>query len=95
MSINNEVHWLVTCIVKYWALQNGLKHRQLFTSYALVWLVLFYLMSINIVPPLVKLMNMVPKKNRITIEGLSIKLLKNTIRNTNKIKCLPTCNQKL
>ncbi|XP_050441887.1 terminal uridylyltransferase Tailor-like isoform X2 [Adelges cooleyi] len=69
LSINNEVHWLVTCIVKYWALQNGLKHRQLFTSYALVWLVLFYLMSINIVPPLVKLMNMVPKKNRITIEG--------------------------
>jgi len=43
---------MVCAVVKYWALQNDLKNQTMFTSYALAWLVLFYLMTVNIVPPL-------------------------------------------
>lgn len=46
------MHWVVCAVVKHWALQNDLKNQSMFTSYALAWLVLFYLMTINVVPPL-------------------------------------------
>lgn len=49
------VKWLVYVVVKYWAIRNNLKGPNEFTSYALVWLVLFYLMTENVVPPLVEL----------------------------------------
>jgi len=43
---------MVCAVVKHWALQNDLKNQSMFTSYALAWLVLFYLMTVNVVPPL-------------------------------------------
>lgn len=50
--MDERVHWIVCAVVKRWALQNDLKNQSMFTSYALAWLVLFYLMTIEVVPPL-------------------------------------------
>lgn len=50
--MNERVHWVVCAIVKRWALQNDMKHQSMFTSFALTWLVLFYLMATEVVPPL-------------------------------------------
>ncbi|XP_050519951.1 uncharacterized protein LOC126893621 [Daktulosphaira vitifoliae] len=69
LSIHKNVRWIVCLIVKHWAVQNNLKHQKQFTNYALVWLVLFYLMTVNLVPPLIELMTMVSKKKRVIIEG--------------------------
>ncbi|XP_050432069.1 uncharacterized protein LOC126840408 [Adelges cooleyi] len=52
LMLDKRVHWVVCAVVKRWALQNNLKNQGMFTSYALAWLVLFYLMTINVVPPL-------------------------------------------
>uniref|UniRef100_A0A2S2QSL2 Speckle targeted PIP5K1A-regulated poly(A) polymerase n=2 Tax=Sipha flava TaxID=143950 RepID=A0A2S2QSL2_9HEMI len=52
LTLDKRVHWIVCAVVKRWALQNDLKNQSMFTSYALVWLVLFYLMTIDVVPPL-------------------------------------------
>lgn len=52
LMLDKRVHWTVCAVVKRWALQNNLKNQTMFTSYALAWLVLFYLMTINVVPPL-------------------------------------------
>jgi len=51
--LNERVHWVVCAVVKRWALQNDMKNQSMFTSYALAWLVLFYLMTIDVVPPLI------------------------------------------
>jgi len=50
--LDKRIHWIVFAVVKHWALQNDLKNQSMFTSYALAWLVLFYLMTVNVVPPL-------------------------------------------
>jgi len=50
--LDERVHWIVCAVVKRWALQNDMKNQSMFTSYALAWLVLFYLMTIDVVPPL-------------------------------------------
>jgi len=63
------VKWLVCVIVKIWALQNGLKDRNLFTSYALIWLVLFYLMTEKVVPSLIELRQTATKADHKVIEG--------------------------
>jgi len=52
LTLDKSVHWTVCAVVKHWALQNDLKNRSGFTSYALAWIVLFYLMTIKVVPPL-------------------------------------------
>ncbi|XP_003246117.1 terminal uridylyltransferase Tailor-like [Acyrthosiphon pisum] len=52
LSLNVRVHWVVCAVVKRWALQNDMKHTSMFTSFALTWLVLFYLMATDVVPPL-------------------------------------------
>lgn len=52
MTLDERVHWVVCAVVKRWALQNDLKNQSMFTSYALAWLVLFYLMTRKVVPPL-------------------------------------------
>lgn len=57
LALDRRVHWVVCAVVKRWALYNDLKNQSMFTSYALVWLVLFYLMVINVVPPLKLLRN--------------------------------------
>lgn len=53
--MDERVHWIVCAVVKRWALQNDMKNQSMFTSYALAWLVLFYLMTIDVVPPLILL----------------------------------------
>lgn len=50
--LDERIHWIVCAVVKRWALQNDLKNQSMFTSYALAWLVLFYLMTIKVVPSL-------------------------------------------
>lgn len=57
LTLDEHVHWVVCAVVKRWALQNNLKNQTMFTSYALAWLVLFYLMTIEVVPPLMLLRN--------------------------------------
>lgn len=52
LALDERVHWIVCAVVKRWALQNDMKNQSMFTSYALAWLVLFYLMTIEVVPPL-------------------------------------------
>lgn len=41
-----RVAWLVTA-VKYWANLNSLKDSSRFTSYALTWMVLYFLMQLD------------------------------------------------
>ncbi|XP_060862607.1 uncharacterized protein LOC132939454 [Metopolophium dirhodum] len=55
LALDERVHWIVCAVVKRWALQNDMKNQSMFTSYALAWLVLFYLMTIDVVPPLILL----------------------------------------
>jgi len=50
--LDERVHWVVCAVVKRWALQNNMKNRSMFTSFALAWLVLYYLMASEVVPPL-------------------------------------------
>jgi len=50
--LNERIHWVVCAIVKRWAIQNDMKNPSMFTSFALTWLVLFYLMAAEVVPPL-------------------------------------------
>lgn len=69
LSMDTTVKWLVCVIVKNWALQNGLKDRHLFTSYALIWLVLFYLMTEKVVPSLIELRKNATKDDHKVIEG--------------------------
>lgn len=52
LTLDERIHWIVCAVVKQWALQNDLKNQSMFTSYALTWLTLFYLMTIKVVPPL-------------------------------------------
>lgn len=67
--MDKTVKWLACVIVKNWAPQNNLIDKTMFTSYALIWLVLFYLMTKNIVPSLVKLMSNIKITDRKIIEG--------------------------
>ncbi|XP_050540985.1 uncharacterized protein LOC126905387 isoform X2 [Daktulosphaira vitifoliae] len=52
LMLDKRVHWVVCAVVKRWAIQNDLKNQSMFTSYALAWLVFFYLMTIHVVPSL-------------------------------------------
>lgn len=70
--MNTTVKWLVCVIVKNWALQNGLKNKHLFTSYALIWLVLFYLMTEKVVPSLIELRKYATEADHKVIEGTYI-----------------------
>lgn len=54
LSIDPRVKWLVTA-VKLWAQYNQLYGSDYFTSHALTWLVLFYLMQKSVVPPIILL----------------------------------------
>lgn len=74
LSMSTTVKWLVCVIVKHWALQNDLKDRHLFTSYALIWLVLFYLMTEKVVPSVMELRQKASKDDHKIIEGTYIVL---------------------
>uniref|UniRef100_A0A8D9F5G1 Terminal uridylyltransferase 4 n=1 Tax=Cacopsylla melanoneura TaxID=428564 RepID=A0A8D9F5G1_9HEMI len=50
LSIDPRVKWLLTA-VKLWANYNHIAASDFFTSHALNWLALFYLMRLNIAPP--------------------------------------------
>ncbi|XP_050062298.1 uncharacterized protein LOC114122721 isoform X2 [Aphis gossypii] len=52
LSLDERVNWIVCAVVKYWALQSCMKNRNMFKSYSLAWLVLFYLIVIHVIPPL-------------------------------------------
>jgi len=64
------VKWLVCVIVKLWAPKNGLIDKSYFTSYALMWLMLFYLMTKNVVPTLAQLVKCATKNDHTIIEGI-------------------------
>lgn len=70
MSLDDRVHWIVCAVVKRWALQNDLKNQSMFTSYGLAWLVLFYLMTIKVVPPLKLLRENASATDMMFIEGM-------------------------
>lgn len=69
--MDKSVKWLVCVVVKFWAVQNNLKDKTLFTSYALVWLVLFYLMTKKIIPPVHELTKSATANDQKIIEGKS------------------------
>lgn len=63
--------WLTCVITQNWAVQNDLKDtNNKFTSYALIWLVLFYLMEEKVVPTLFELMKNVPINVHRIVEGM-------------------------
>lgn len=68
--MDRTVKWLVCFVVKQWAPENNLKNKNLFTSYALVWLMLFYLMIVKVIPPVTELVKKANKKEYIIIEGM-------------------------
>lgn len=70
LSSHFDVKWLV-CAVKFWALENNLIDKTLFTSYALVWLVLFYLMTKKVIPPIIELKKNATKDDQKIIEGIA------------------------
>lgn len=70
LSIDTTVKWLVCYVVRIWAPQNGFTRGNLFTSYALVWLVLFYLMTIKVIPPVVELVKCATEHSHKIIEGI-------------------------
>lgn len=85
--MDERIHWIVCAVVKRWALQNDLKHQSMFTSYALAWLVLFYLMTIKVVPPLKILRdNASPNSDIMFIEGTQICILKIYLKSVLKLK---------
>jgi len=57
-------------IVKIWAPENNLKNNDMFTSYALVWLVLFYLMTKDLIPSLAEIVKNVSVYDHRIIEGV-------------------------
>ncbi|KAL1458284.1 hypothetical protein WDU94_008445 [Cyamophila willieti] len=61
LSIDPRVKWLVTA-VKLWANYNHIAASDFFTSHALTWLTLFYLMRLHIVPPVMMLQQDVPPR---------------------------------
>lgn len=69
LTLDEQIHWIVCAVVKRWALQNDLKNQSMFTSYALVWLVLFYLMTIDVVPSLKLLRQHASRSDIMFIEG--------------------------
>jgi len=69
LSMDETVKWLVCTIVKIWAPQNNLNNKDMFTSYALVWLVLFYLMDKKVIPSLAEILEKVSEYERRIIEG--------------------------
>lgn len=69
LSLDTTVKWLVCVIVNKWAFQNGLKDRHFFTSYALIWMVLFYLMTEKVVPSVMELRQKATKNDHKIIEG--------------------------
>uniref|UniRef100_A0A1B6DRG3 C2H2-type domain-containing protein n=1 Tax=Clastoptera arizonana TaxID=38151 RepID=A0A1B6DRG3_9HEMI len=46
LEADPRVFWLVTA-VKYWAESNNLKNSNRFTSYALIWMVMYFLMQLK------------------------------------------------
>lgn len=73
------VKWLVCYVVRIWAPQNGLMDKNRFTSYALVWLILFYLMTVKVIPPLVELVKCATENSHKIIEGILLCLYGCTI----------------
>ncbi|KAF0771011.1 terminal uridylyltransferase Tailor-like [Aphis craccivora] len=52
LSLDERVNWIVCAVIKHWALQSCMKSKSMFKSYSLAWLVLFYLIVIDVIPPL-------------------------------------------
>lgn len=69
LSMHRNVMWLVYVVLKHWAPQYNLKDKNVFTSYAMVWLVLFYLMTENVVPSLAELRKYADTSEHKIIEG--------------------------
>lgn len=68
--MDRTVKWLVCFVVKKWAPENNLKDKNFFTSYALVWLMLFYLITEKVIPPLTELVKKANKNDYKIIEGM-------------------------
>lgn len=71
LTLDLKVKYLV-CAVKLWMKLNNFADRHLFTTYAQIWMVLFFLMQpeIAVVPPVLKLRHMLPnEQQQFNIEG--------------------------
>lgn len=71
LSLDARVKYLV-CAVKLWMKLNNFADRHLFTTYAQIWMVLFFLMQpeIAVVPTVLKLRLMLPVQQQVfDIEG--------------------------
>lgn len=71
LSLDMRVKYLV-CAVKLWMKLNNFSDRHLFTTYAQIWMVLFFLMQpdIAVVPTVLKLRLMLPnEQQQFNIEG--------------------------
>lgn len=68
--------WIV-CAVRKWALQNNFISQFLFSSYGLIWLVLFYLIAEKIVPSLKQLLKHKDSDEEKYVEGILTVYVKN------------------
>ena len=68
LELDERIKFLV-CAVKLWMKLNDLADRNLFTTYAQIWMVLFFLMQtdIAVVPTVINLKNMLPPEQQILI----------------------------
>lgn len=71
LGLDDRIKYLV-CAVKLWMKKNELADRNLFTTYAQIWMVLFFLMQPEhaVVPTVLNLRNELPPETRyIPVEG--------------------------
>lgn len=71
MELDSRIKFLV-CAVKIWMKKNDLADRNLFTTYAQIWMVLFYLMQVDvaIVPTVLALRHTLPPMQQsVDVEG--------------------------
>lgn len=76
LELDDRIKYLV-CAVKLWMKFNDLADRNLFTTYAQIWMVLFFLMQpqIAVVPTVIALKFMLPPgQQEFTVEGMDTKL---------------------
>ncbi|XP_065201731.1 uncharacterized protein LOC135832419 [Planococcus citri] len=72
LKLDDRIKYLV-CAVKLWMKKNDLADRNLFTTYAQIWMVLFFLMQPEhaVVPTVLNLRKELPleQKDHVTVEG--------------------------
>lgn len=68
LELDDRIKFIV-CGVKLWMKKNDLSDRNLFTTYATIWMVFYFLMQpeISVVPSVLAIRNELPASQRMVI----------------------------